>query len=110
MRGVGVVPNEAAMEVAVERHAEQNPGGAVEVRMDDVLEEIRSWLRAADLALSRRTQPTRTPKQRAGDFEEAVAAHRSASTILEGLQAQREPDAELISAIAPLHAQTVDLG
>jgi hypothetical protein len=78
--------------------------------MDDVLEEIRSWLRAADLALSRRTQPTRTPKQRAGDFEEAVAAHRSASTILEGLQAQREPDAELIAAIAPLHAQTVDLG
>ena len=78
--------------------------------MNEELEQVRSWLRAADAALTRRTHPARTAAEREGDFEEAAAAHRMASSFLEGLQDKRQLDAALITAIAPLHAETADLG
>jgi hypothetical protein len=82
----------------------------VEVYMIEDLERARSWLRVAEAALTRRMQRTRSARERDDDFDEAVTAHRQAAGILEALQDERQPDAQLVSAMAPLHVETADLG
>jgi hypothetical protein len=77
--------------------------------MNEALEQIRSLLAQADEALSRQVQPTRTPKQRDDDFDEALRAHRQAVAILSSLRAQPEIDEQLVEAIAPLQVEAADL-
>jgi hypothetical protein len=77
--------------------------------MNELLEQIRSLVHEADEALVRQAQSTRTPKQRAEDFDEALRAHRRAVAIFETLQAKSNPTEELVAALAPLHIELADL-
>jgi hypothetical protein len=77
--------------------------------MNEALEQIRSLVRKADEALARQAQPTRTPRQRDADFDEALRAHRQAVAILDTLQAQPSLDDEMVAAIAPLQIEVADL-
>ena len=76
--------------------------------MTEALAEIRSLLRVADEALSRQTQPTRTPKQWDDDLDEALRAQRQAVAMLTTLQAHPVDDA-LVEALAPLQVEAADL-
>ncbi len=77
--------------------------------MHEALEQIRALLEKADEALSRQAQPTRTPKQRDDDFDEALRAHRQAVALLNGLQSQPQVDEEFVAAIAPLQVEVADM-
>ena len=77
--------------------------------MNEAIEQIRALLTKADHALSRQTQPQRTPKERDDDFDEALHAHRQAVAILNTLQTQPHIDDEFVAAIAPLQVEVADM-
>jgi hypothetical protein len=77
--------------------------------MNEAVEQIRALLEKADDALSRQTQPARTPKQRDDDFDEAVRSHRQAVAILNTLQSQTQIDDEVVAAIAPIQVEVADM-
>ncbi|HEY1585304.1 MAG TPA: hypothetical protein VGH63_06415 [Polyangia bacterium] len=77
--------------------------------MDSALDQIRSFLRQADEALSRQAQMSRTPKQRDIDFDEALRAHRQAVAILDTLQSQSPIDHTFVTALAPLQIEVADM-
>lgn len=78
--------------------------------MDRTIEQVRSLLQKADDALSRHASPSRTPRERDEDFDQALRAHRQAVLMLETLSDARVPvDAALVESIAPLQVEAADL-
>jgi hypothetical protein len=77
--------------------------------VSEAIEQIRASLRVASEALARRDGPTRTPKQREDDLEEARRAYTHASSILDALRAHSRSDPMLVETIAPLQLALSDL-
>ena len=77
--------------------------------MNEAIEQIRSLLQQADVALSRQALSSRTPRERDDDFAEAQRAHRQAVAIVDTLRAQAPIDEAFVAALAPLQVEVADL-